>query len=87
MKLPIVTSSAEQKAKLKIEYENRLKRFDIRDPESVDAAERSDDILQWPKIDVGAIFSYILKIRDFDYDYIGWYKDEKAYYQVLLKAI
>ena len=79
MKLPIGTSSAEQKAKLKIEYENRLKRFDIRDPESVNAAERSDDILQWPKIDVGAIFSYILKIRDFDYDYIGRYKDEKAF--------
>eukprot|EP00795_Rhopilema_esculentum_P013367 gene13367-4222_t len=79
MKLPILASSAEQQAKLKIDYENRLTRFNICDLESVGVAERSDDVLKWPKIDVGTIFSYILKVRDFDYDYIGRYKDQKAY--------
>eukprot|EP00795_Rhopilema_esculentum_P015949 gene15949-7279_t len=79
MNLPILASSVEQQAKLKIDYENRLKKFNICDPESVSVTERSNDILKWPKIDVGAIFSYILKVRDFDYDYIGRYKDQKAY--------
>ena len=79
MKLPILASSKEQQAKLIADYENRLTRFSICDPESVSVTDRSDDILKWPKIDVGTIFSYILKVRDFDYDYIGKYKDQKAY--------
>ena len=79
IKLPILASSAEQQAKLKIGFENRITKFNICDPESVDVAERSDDVLKWPKIDVGTIFSYIFKVRDSDYDYIGRYKDQKAY--------
>ena len=71
MKLPILASSKEQQAKLKADYENRLTRFSICDPKSVSVTDRSDDILKWPKIDVGTIFSYILKVRDFDYDLEG----------------
>ena len=50
MKLPILASSTEQQAKLKIDHENRLAKLNICDPESVSVAERSDDILKWQKL-------------------------------------
>ena len=33
----------------------------------------------WPKINLGNIFEYILGLRDFNKEYIGKYKDQKAY--------
>ena len=35
---------------------------------------------KWPPVDLGKIFAYILSNKEFDSDYIGKYKDEKAYY-------
>ena len=69
---PIVQSLEEQQAKINKEYETRLKTFEISDPFSIEESERSDDITKWPKLDCGVIF-------DFDLEYVGRYKDQKAY--------
>ena len=36
-------------------------------------------MLDWPQLHDGKLFSYILKVKAVDIDYIGKYKDEKAY--------
>ena len=76
MKLPI---EEEQQKKLKLDYENRLQKFKICDPLSIEPSKRIDDILQWPHIDTGVIFAYILKVKDCDLECVGRYKDQKAY--------
>ena len=48
MKLPIIASLEEQQKKLKLDYENRLRRFKICHPLSIEPFKRMDDILQWP---------------------------------------
>ena len=79
MKIGIVASSAELQEQLKNEYAKKNKKINACDPWSVDESCRVDDITSWPKIDIGKIFAYILRVRDFDTDYIGRYKDQKAY--------
>ena len=64
MKLPIIASSEEHQKKLKLDYENRLQKFKICDPLSIEPSKRIDDILQWPHIDTGVIFTYKLKVKD-----------------------
>ena len=79
MKLPIIASSEKQQKKLKHDYENRLQKFKICDPLSIEPSKRIDDILQWPHMDTGVIFAYILKVKDCDLECVGRYKDQKAY--------
>ena len=76
MKLPI---KEEQQKKLKLDYENRLQKFKICDPLSIEPSKRIDDILQWLHMDTGVIFAYILKVKDCDLECVGRYKDQKAY--------
>ena len=38
-----------------------------------------DNITKWPMITMGNIFSYVLQHKDFNTDYVGKYKDQKAY--------
>ena len=38
-----------------------------------------DNVAHWTQLDDGKLFSYILKVKAVDGDYIGKYKDEKAY--------
>lgn len=78
LNLPIVQSSEEQQAKINGEYECRLKTFEICDPFTIEVSKGSDDITKWPKLNCGAIFAYILKVRDFDLEYVGRYIDQKA---------
>ena len=42
-------------------------------------SERTNKIYDWPLINLGHIFNYILKAKRFSEDYIRRYKDEKAY--------
>lgn len=78
MGLPIM-SSEEQAKKLNNEYVERLKEFGLSDPQKIPIDMRIDDIKAWPKINLGNIFAYILSTRDFDTEYVGKYKDQKAY--------
>ena len=57
MRLPIIALSEEQQKKLKLDHENRLQRFKICDPLSIEPSKRIDDILQWPHIDSRYIFA------------------------------
>ena len=41
--------------------------------------EQMIDILQWPHIETGVIFVYILKVMDCDLEHVDRYKDQKAY--------
>ncbi|CAB3999214.1 Hypothetical predicted protein [Paramuricea clavata] len=76
LSLPIIQE--EQQAKINKEYENRLNKFNICDPLSIEESKRTD-ITKWPKLDCSSIFAYILKVRDFGVEYVGCYKDQKAY--------
>ena len=79
LNLPIIHSTEPQQVLLKDECSKKLARYDIPDPRQVDNAERSDAVTKWPNIHYGNIFEYISKVRDFDVNYVGRYKDEKAY--------
>ena len=83
MKLPIIASSEEQQKKLKLDYENRLQKFKICDPLSIEPSKRIDDILLWLHIDTGVTFAYILKVKNYDLEYVGRFKDQKAYSYVV----
>lgn len=79
MDVPIIMSSEEQTKLLKVNYDRRLLELKLPDPKLISAMQKVDDITSWPKIDLGIIFEYILNVRDFDTEYIGKYKDQKAY--------
>ena len=79
MNLPIVFSSEEMQKRLNSEYLARLQRYGIVDPREIPTGQRNDDITKWPPITLGRVFEYILKCKDFETDYIGRYKDERAF--------
>ena len=66
--------------KIREEYTRRLQLNSIKtDPKQLPREAWTDDVQQWPKIDDGKLFSYILRVKAVDVDYIGKYKDQKAY--------
>ncbi|XP_028394516.1 uncharacterized protein LOC114518716 [Dendronephthya gigantea] len=68
-------------ASIKKEYEKRLQYHKIKtDPNSLPDNAWKDSVEDWPQLDDGKLFSYILKVKAVDVDYIGKYKDEKAYF-------
>ena len=77
--LGIIESSESQQRQLKKNYELKLKDLKIPDPSMIETEKRIDDITKWPVITLGNIFSYILQKKEFNTDYIGKYKDQKAY--------
>ena len=79
MNLPIVLTSEEQTTLLKEEYRKRLAEYALPDPKQIPSDSKVDDITSWPPITLGSIFEYILNVRDFNTEYIGKYKDQKAY--------
>ena len=79
MGLPIVMSSEDQAKLLKEDYVKRLKDMDLPDPNEIKDEGKKDDISLWPTITLGNIFEYILSVRDFNVEYVGKYKDQKAY--------
>ena len=65
---------------MKEEYSRRLTSNGIKsDPNNIPYDALIDDVKQWPEVDVGKLFSYILKTKAVDVEYIGKYKDQKAY--------
>jgi len=77
--LGIIQSSEEQQKTLEENYAKKLSNLQLPDPKSIDGDKLSNDVTQWPSITLGNIFAYILKKNEFDADYIGKYKDQKAY--------
>ena len=72
LKLSIIASSEEQQKQLKLDYENHSQKFKIFDPHQANLPkEYLDDVLERPRLDTGVIFSYILRVRNCDLEYIG----------------
>ena len=78
-KKTIKIAAAALKAKLAEEYQTRFTVGGIPDSKSIPNKDWKNDVSKWTLIDLGNIFSYILKHKEFDSDYIGKYKSEKAY--------
>ena len=49
------------------------------DPNTIPHDAWIDDVKQWPEVDDGKLLSYILRTKAVDVEYIGKYKDQKAY--------
>ena len=65
---------------LESEYVSRLTLHGLTvDPRNINQSEKTDDVSVWPKVDLGKIFEYILQHREYNKDYIGKYKDNKAF--------
>lgn len=65
--------------KIKEEY-SRLSTCGIKsDPNALPEQAWAETVHDWPQIDDGKLFSYILKVKAVDVDYIGKYKHQKAY--------
>ena len=61
----------------KVITKKKLKELGI--PDSKTMRENAvDDVTKWLQVTLGSIFLY-LKKKDFDADYIGEYKDKKAF--------
>ena len=78
LKLPIIQSEEEQRLQLQKDYLDKCDLLELPDPFSF-LEQSTEDLTKWPLLDTGHIFSYILKNREFNTDYIGKYKDQKAY--------
>ena len=79
LKAPKKFSQEDIDRKLK-EYQQRLKKHQINtNPNSIQKEDWKENVHEWPNIGDGMLFSYILRVKAEDVDYIGKYKDQKAY--------
>ena len=56
-----------------------LKTNNITDPALVPDEEKSNNVTKWPSLNLGNVFAYILDKKMCEKEYIGRYKDQKAY--------
>ena len=63
MNLPVVLSSAQQKQSLIKDYNKQLQEYGLTDPLKIPVSERTNNSYNWPWINLGQIFDYILKTR------------------------
>ena len=79
LKAPKKFSQEDIDRKLK-EHQQRLKKHWINtNPNSIQKEDWKENVHEWPNIGDGMLFSYILRVKAEDVDYIGKYKDQKAY--------
>ena len=65
---------------IKEEYSRRLTSNGIKtDQNTILHDAWIDDVKQWSEVDDGKLFSYILRTKAVDVEYVGKYKDQKAY--------
>ena len=85
LKSDIIKSTESQEIKLQAQYENKLSEQEIPDPKLIAKLKWIDDLTKWPYTTLeNIIFSYILKKRDFDADNTGKYKDQKAFFTLIV---
>jgi hypothetical protein len=56
-----------------------LKEANIDDPRSFKDEVWSSDVKNWPTVDLGQIFSFVLSRKEQDMDFVVHYKTQKAY--------
>ena len=80
LKAPVKFSQEQIYKQIKEEYSRRLSSNGIKtDPNTIPHDAWIDDVKQWPEVDDGKLLSYILRTKAVDVEYIGKYKDQKAY--------
>ena len=79
MDLPIILSSADVTKNLEEEYSKRLREFNIFDPKNIEKRITSRRLDCLAKSRSRSIFEYILRMKEFDKEYIGKCKDQKSY--------
>ena len=84
LKLDIIKSTESHKLKLQAQYDNKLSELEIPDPKIITKLKWIDDLTKWPYITLGNIFSYILKKKDFDADYIGNTRTKKLFLTLIV---
>ena len=77
-KIELVATAAQISNKLKAEYDELLKKHAI-DFDPLEAHDFVEDFKNWPKTNIGQIFSYFLESKAFASEYVGQYKLRKAY--------
>nr|XP_058953753.1 uncharacterized protein LOC131781114 [Pocillopora verrucosa] len=71
LKAPKKFSQEEIDRKLKEEYQQRLRKHRINtDPNSIQKEDWKENVHEWPNLDDGMLFSYILRVKAVDVDYI-----------------
>ena len=76
---PIKDCPKEFTARLVKEYQDRLEKFGIPDSYNIPETSWVSDVHQWPEMNIGQIFQFILEAKAFKTEYIGEYKARKAY--------
>ena len=77
---PVKFSQEQIYQQIKEEYSRRLTSNGMKsDPNNIPLDAWIDDVKEWPEVDDGKLFSYILRTKTVDVEYIGKYKDQKAY--------
>ena len=80
LKAPVKFSQEQIHKQIKEEYSRTLTSNGIKtDPNTMPHDAWIDDVKQWPEVDDGKLLSYILRTKAVDVEYIGKYKDQKAY--------
>ena len=80
LKAPVKFSQEQIYKQIKEDYSRRLSSNGIKtDPNTIPHDAWIDDVKQWPEVDDGKLLSYILRTKAVDVEYIGKYKDQKAY--------
>lgn len=79
LNVPIKFTQEKISEDLKKEYQRRLLKFDAQDPNTISADKWEENVQTWPNLDEAKVFSFILKNKTVETEYIGRYKDEKAY--------
>jgi hypothetical protein len=75
----IVINKAKREAFLRDEYVKLVNLLGITDPFENSPDSWSNDVSLLPPIDIGKIFHFLLENREFNTDYVGKYKTQKAY--------
>ena len=83
MDIANIQSTGEEAQMLNEEYRKKLKLtetdYNLLDPCKTSNRKKIHDVKLWPPVNLGNIFEYILSMREFNNEYIGKYKDQKAY--------
>ena len=80
LNVPIKFTQEQIYKKIGEEYAKRLKTNCLKtNPNKLPEQAWLHDLQKWPDIDDGKLFSYILQVKAVAVDYIGKYKDQKAY--------
>jgi len=65
-------------SELQSKYNDLLLKLKVRDPKDPNI-EWKTDVSLWPTTDIGKIFQFIISNHAFEADYVGQYKNKKAY--------